>query len=46
VAANDTPENKAQNRRVTFVPAELRGRLIGGLPADGGGKVAGDPCGK
>ena len=26
--------------------AHLRGRAIGGMPADGGGEVAGDPCGK
>lgn len=44
VAANDTPENKAKNRRVEFVNAALRGRPIGGLPVDGGGVVAGDPC--
>jgi OOP family OmpA-OmpF porin len=44
VAPNDTPEGKAQNRRTEFVNAELRGKLIGGNPADGGGKVAGDPC--
>ncbi len=41
VAPNDTPEGKAQNRRLAFVNAALRGRLIGGLPTDGGGKVAG-----
>ena len=34
------------NGRITFVNAALRGRAIGGMPADGGGKVAGDPCGK
>lgn len=33
-----------QKTRVTFVIAALRNRLIGGMPADGGGKVAGDPC--
>lgn len=44
VAANTSPAGKAQNRRVTVVNAELRGRAIGGLPVDGGGKVAGDPC--
>ena len=44
VAANDTPENKAQNRRTAFVNAALRGKPIGGMPVDGGGKVAGDPC--
>jgi OOP family OmpA-OmpF porin len=44
VAPNDTPENKAQNRRVEAHVAELRGRAIGGMPVDGGGRVAGDPC--
>jgi OOP family OmpA-OmpF porin len=44
IAANDTPDNKAQNRRTAFVNAALRGKPIGGMPVDGGGKVAGDPC--
>jgi len=44
VADNSTPEGKAQNRRVSFLNAALRNRLIGGMPADGGGKVAGDVC--
>jgi OOP family OmpA-OmpF porin len=44
VAANDTAENKAQNRRTAFVNAALRGKPIGGMPVDGGGKNAGDPC--
>ncbi len=44
VAPNDTPENKAQNRRLEARVAELRGRAIGGMPVDGGGRVAGDPC--
>ena len=44
VAANDTAENKAQNRRTAFVNAALKGKPIGGMPVDGGGKVAGDPC--
>jgi len=26
------------------VNAALRGKPIGGMPVDGGGKVAGDPC--
>lgn len=34
----------AANTRVEFVNVALRGRLIGGMPADGGGNVAGDPC--
>lgn len=45
VVANDGPE-RALNTRIEFAPAALRGRLIGGMPADGGGKVAGDVCGK
>ena len=44
VADNSTPEGKAQNRRVSFFNAALRGRLIGGMPADGGGQIAGDAC--
>ena len=46
VAPGDTPENRAKNRRVSFVNAALAGHLIGGMPADGGGKSAGDPCAK
>jgi OmpA-OmpF porin, OOP family len=41
---NKTPEGKEQNRRTAFVNAELKGKAIGGMPVDGGGKVAGDPC--
>ncbi len=44
VAPNDTADNKAQNRRVAFVNAGLKGKAIGGMPVDGGGKVAGDVC--
>lgn len=44
VAANDSPEGRAQNRRTSFFNAVLRGRAIGGMAVDGGGKVAGDPC--
>ena len=44
VAVNSTPEGRAQNRRVAFVNAALRERAIGGMPLDGGGKVAGDLC--
>ena len=44
IADNKTPEGKAQNRRTMFANAALRGRAIGGMPVDGGGVVAGDPC--
>lgn len=44
VADNNTPGGKAANRRVSFINAALRGHVIGGLPVDGGGKVAGDSC--
>lgn len=46
MADNSTPEGRAQNRRVMFVNAALRGKAIGGMSLDGGGKVAGDVCGK
>ena len=42
VAHNRTPEGKAQNRRITFANAELRGRAIGGMPTDGGGHMVSD----
>lgn len=44
VAVNSTPEGKAQNRRMEVRMAMLRGKAIGGMPVDGGGKVAGDAC--
>jgi len=44
ISDNSTAEGKAKNRRTSFHNAALRGRLIGGAPADGGGKIAGDPC--
>jgi OOP family OmpA-OmpF porin len=44
VAPNDSPDDRARNRRTAFVNAALRGRPIGGMPVDGGGKIAGDPC--
>lgn len=46
VASNSTPEGRAQNARVMFVNAMLRGRAIGGMPVDGGGRIAdGWKCG-
>ncbi len=44
VADNSTPEGKAENRRVSFVNVSLRGKVIGGMPVDGGGKVVGELC--
>ena len=44
IADNKTAEGREQNRRTAFVNAELRKKPIGGMPVDGGGKVAGDPC--
>lgn len=44
IADNNTPEGKAANRRMTFTVAALNGKMVGGMPADAGGKVAGDPC--
>lgn len=41
---NTSAENKAMNRRVAFVNAALKGKPIAGMPLDGGGKPAGDPC--
>lgn len=44
IDSNSTAEGRAHNRRTVFANAALRGRPIGGMPVDGGGKVAGDPC--
>jgi OmpA-OmpF porin, OOP family len=44
VADNSTAGGREQNNRVSFFNAALRNRLIGGMPADGGGKEAGDVC--
>jgi OOP family OmpA-OmpF porin len=46
VAEGGTPEGRARNNRVAFFNAALKGRPIGGMPVDGGGKVAGDACAK
>lgn len=44
VGDNKVPEGREANRRTAFVNAELKTKPIGGMPVDGGGKVAGDPC--
>lgn len=43
VVAADAAD-KAQNTRIVFAVAALRGTAVGGMPADGGGKAAGDAC--
>ncbi len=43
-ADNKTPAGRAQNTRIELHNATLRGRAIGGMPVDGGGQPAGDPC--
>lgn len=39
-----TSTDKALNTRTVFAVAALRGHPLGGMTADGGGKVAGDVC--
>lgn len=43
VAAGPFTDGSA-NARVVVMNAGLRGRNIGGMPLDGGGKIAGEPC--
>lgn len=43
-ADNSTPEGRSDNRRISFVNAALKGKAIGGMPVDGGGKTADNPC--
>ncbi len=44
IDGSGTPEGRAINRRIEVMPASLRGHAIGGMPIDGGGRVAGNPC--
>jgi len=44
IADNSTPGGKAQNRRIAFINVAIKDRVIGSLPTDGGGVVAGDVC--
>lgn len=39
VMSNQSPEGRSSNTRMEFHIASLRGRLIGGMPADGGGRA-------
>ena len=44
VADNSTPEGRAANNNIKFINAALRGHLIGGMPADGGGVLVTTDC--
>ncbi|MDC0670003.1 OmpA family protein [Nannocystis radixulma] len=44
IADGSTPAGRVQNIRIEVHNVALLGRLIGGMPADGGGRPAGDPC--
>ena len=44
IADPGTPEGRAQNTRVEVHNAALLGRPIGGMPLDGGGRIAGELC--
>jgi OOP family OmpA-OmpF porin len=44
VSDNATPAGMAENIRVSFIHVSLRGKFIGGMPVDGGGKIAGEFC--
>lgn len=44
VMDNTTAAGIKANRRVVFAIATMRGKPIGGMPVDGGGMMAGDPC--
>ena len=44
VKVEKTAEDKARNRRVMFINAEINGKAVMGLPMDGGLPSGGDPC--
>lgn len=44
IADGSTPAGRVQNIRIEVHNVALLGRSIGGMPADGGGRPAGDPC--
>ena len=44
ITPETTPEDRLTNRRVDFIDAERNHEAIGGLPLDGGGRIAGNVC--
>jgi OOP family OmpA-OmpF porin len=44
IAPNDTPDHKAQNRRIVFAEARIKKQAVDGLAVDAGGTPAGDAC--
>lgn len=44
LADASTPEGRAQNTRIELHNAALLDRPIGGMPPDGGGRIAGELC--
>ena len=44
IVDGSAPAGRAQNHRIEVHDVALMGRAIGGMPADGGGRPAGDPC--
>ena len=44
IVDGSTPEGRVENNRIEVHNVALMGRAIGGMPADGGGRPAGDPC--
>lgn len=44
ISSTEDLNHNAINTRITFVMAALRGKLIGAMPENGGGNIAGDVC--
>lgn len=44
IGSNQSAAGRAQNRRIELYHAAIHQTPVGGMPVDGGGEVAGDPC--
>lgn len=44
VGFGNTKPSSSGNTRISFVITALRDKLISGMPPDGGGQIAGNPC--